>query len=90
MFVLLLSMFVLSVKEELGEIQIYFWKIPLHQQKLLVFSVVSNSPWLPKNLKNIQNEITKIFSVGNTFSRYFCSNGASIGFFVSVTRWHEL
>jgi len=24
----------------------------LHQQKFLVVSVLSNSPWLPKNLKN--------------------------------------
>jgi len=25
-----------------------------------------NSPWLPRNSKNIQNETTKLFSVGNT------------------------
>jgi len=33
----------------------------------LVVSVLSNSPWLLRNLKNVQNEITKLFSVGNTF-----------------------
>jgi len=26
-------------------------KIPLHQQKFLVVSVLSNSPWLPRNFK---------------------------------------
>jgi len=34
----------------------------LHQQKFLVVSVLSNSPWLPRNLKNIQNETIKLFS----------------------------
>jgi len=38
----------------------------LHQQKILVISVLSNSLWLPRYLKNVQNEITKRFSVGNT------------------------
>jgi len=36
-----------------------------------VVSVLSKSPWLPRNLKNVQNETTKCFSVGNkklTFS----------------------
>jgi len=39
----------MSVKGELGEIQIYCRKIPLHQQKILVVSVLSNSLWLPRN-----------------------------------------
>jgi len=39
----------------------------MHQQKFLVVSVLSNSPWLQRNLKNVQNETTKLFSVGNTF-----------------------
>jgi len=40
-------------KGELGELEIYFRKIPsLHQQKFLVVSVLFNSPWLPRNLKN--------------------------------------
>jgi len=43
------------LKGELGELQIYFRKIPLHQRKFLVVSVLSNSPWLPRNLKNVQN-----------------------------------
>jgi len=55
------------VKGELGEFQIYFRKISLHQQKFLMVSVLSNSPWLLRNLKNVQNETTKHFSVGNTF-----------------------
>jgi len=57
----------LQVKEELGDFQIYFRKIPLHQQKFLVVSVLSNSSWLPRYLRNVQSETTKLFSVGNTF-----------------------
>jgi len=38
-------------KGELGELHIYFRKIPLHQQKFLVVSVLSILPWLPRNLK---------------------------------------
>jgi len=30
----------------------FFRKIPLYQQKILVVSVLSNSPWLARNLKN--------------------------------------
>jgi len=60
-----------ALKEELGELQIYFRKIPLHQQKFLVFLVLSNSPWLPRNLKNVQNETTKFFSVGKTFRQKY-------------------
>jgi len=37
-------------KGELGEFQIYFRKIPLHQRKFWAFSVLSISPWLPRNL----------------------------------------
>jgi len=55
-----------EIKGELRQIQIYFGKIPLHQQKVLMVSVLSNSPWLPRNLKNVQSETTKCFSVGNT------------------------
>jgi len=75
-----------TFKGKLGEFQIYFRKIPLYQLKFLVVSVLSNSLWLPRNLKNVQNETTKLFSVGNTFNRCFYSKGASIGFFVSVAR----
>jgi len=39
------------VKGELVELQFYFRKIPLHQQKFLVVSVLPNSPWLPRNVK---------------------------------------
>jgi len=35
---------IMSVKGELGELQIYFRKILLHQQKFLVVSILSNSP----------------------------------------------
>jgi len=56
-----------TFKGELKELQIYFRKIPLHQLKFLVVSVLSNSLWLPRNFKNDQNETTKLFSVGNTF-----------------------
>jgi len=59
---------ILQFKGELGELEFYFRKIPLHQQKFLVVSVVSNSPWLLNNLKMNQNEVTKHFSVGNTLS----------------------
>jgi len=38
-------------KGELGNFQIYFRKISLHQQKFLVVLVLSNLPWLLKNLK---------------------------------------
>jgi len=41
------------LKGELGELKFYFIKVPLHQQKFLVVSVLSDSPWLPKNLKNV-------------------------------------
>jgi len=40
------------LKGELGELQLYFRKIRLHQQKVLVVSVLSNSPWFSRNLKN--------------------------------------
>jgi len=40
-----------TFKGKLGEIQIHFRKISLHQQKFLVVSVFSNSTWLPKYLK---------------------------------------
>jgi len=41
------------IKGELGEFQIYFRKILLHEQKFLVVSVLSNSPWLPRYLKKL-------------------------------------
>jgi len=56
----------LRLKGELGKFQIYFNKLPLHQQNFLVVSVLSNSPWLPRYLKNVQSDTTKRFSVGNT------------------------
>jgi len=46
------------------EIQKMHRKTPLHQQKFLVVSVLSNSPWLPRNLKTVQNETNKHFSAG--------------------------
>jgi len=44
----------LPVKGELRELEFTsdFRKIPQHQQNLLVVSVLSNSPWLQRNLKN--------------------------------------
>jgi len=42
----------LHIKGVLGELEFYFRKIRLHQQKFLVVSVFSNSPWLARNLKN--------------------------------------
>jgi len=51
-------------KEKQGVNQIYK-DIPA-STKLLVVLVLSNSPWLPRYLKNIQNEITKHIPVGNT------------------------
>jgi len=47
-------------------LEFYFRKIPLHHKKFLVVSVLSNSPWLSRNLKNAQNETTKRFLIGNT------------------------
>jgi len=76
----------LFFKGELGKLQIYFRKITQHQQKFLVVSVLSNAPWLPKNLKNVQNEISMLFSIGNTFRQ--ATMQAWI--FVSFARWHEL
>jgi len=32
------------IKGEVGKLKFYFRKIPLHQQKILVISVLSNSP----------------------------------------------
>jgi len=34
-----------TLKGELGELELFFRKLPLHQQKFLVVSVLSNSPW---------------------------------------------
>jgi len=42
----------LVLKGELGELEFYFRKITLHQQIFLMVSVLSNSLWLPRNLKN--------------------------------------
>jgi len=72
----------LDVKGELGELEFYFGNIPLHQQKYLVVSVLSNSPWLQRNLKNGQNEVTKHISVGNTFRQATIT----LEIFVSVAR----
>jgi len=41
----------LNLKGELEVIQIYFRKMPLHQQKFLVVLVLSTLPWLLRNLK---------------------------------------
>jgi len=65
------------VKGDLGKSQIYIRKIPLHQQKILVVSVLSNSLWLLRNWKNVQNETTTLFSVGNAC---FYRNGATTDF----------
>jgi len=60
------------LKGKLGEFRVYFRKILLHQQKFLVVSVLSYLPWLPRNLKKCPKwNYYKLFSVGNTFSRYF-------------------
>jgi len=50
-----------GVKGELGEFQIYFRKIPLHQQKLLVVLLFSNSPWLPRKGELERTETNKNF-----------------------------
>jgi len=47
-----LLLITIGFKGELGEFEFYFRKIPLHQQKILVVSVLSNSTWLPRNLIN--------------------------------------
>jgi len=39
----------------------------MHQQKFVVVLVLSDSPWLPRKLKNVQNETTKLFLIGNMF-----------------------
>jgi len=51
------------LKGQLGEVQIYFRKTLLHQQKFLVLSVLSNSPWLPKNLKNVQMKLLSSYQL---------------------------
>jgi len=73
------------LKGELGELVFYIRNTPA-STKILVVSILSNSPWLPKNLKNGQNEVTEHFLVGNTFRQATMQ----VEFFVSVTRWHEL
>jgi len=40
-----------NIKAGHKSIQLYFRKLPLHQQKILVFSVFSNSLWLQRYLK---------------------------------------
>jgi len=47
-------------KAELEEIQIYFRKITLHQ-KFFVVSVLSNSSWLLRNLKDVQTILLSSF-----------------------------
>jgi len=39
------------LKGEEAELEFYFRKIPLHQQKFLVVSVLSNSPYTPASIK---------------------------------------
>jgi len=57
-----------QLKGELEELQIYFRKLPVHQQNFLVISVHSNLPWLPKKFEKMsKKKLTKLFSVGNTF-----------------------
>jgi len=53
-------------KGEIGELQFYFRKIPLHQQKFLGSSVLSIRLGCREIWKNVRNETTKLFSVGNT------------------------
>jgi len=43
----------------------------------LVVLVLSNSPWCRDISKNVQNETTKLISVGNTFGIIFYSNDAN-------------
>jgi len=66
---------ILPVKGVLGELQIYFWKIFLHQQQFLVVSVLSNSPWFREKFgKNVPNKTTSYFQLATRF--YI--NGGSI------------
>jgi len=41
-----------AIKGKLGEMKLNFRKILLYQQTILVVSVLSNSSWLPRDLKN--------------------------------------
>jgi len=62
------------LKGELGELQIYFRKIPLHQQKFLVVSVLSNLPWLPRNLKmsKMKLPVLSSFQLATLFAKQRC------------------
>jgi len=42
------------------------YKRAVKETLCLVVSRFSNSQWLPRHLKNVQNETAKRFSVGNT------------------------
>jgi len=59
------------VKRELGEFQIYFIKIPLHQQKFLVVSVLSNSPCLvAENLEKMSEmKLLSSFQLATLFAK---------------------
>jgi len=59
------------IKGELGELDFYFRKIPLHQQKFLVVSVLSNSPWLPteKFEKWIKMKLLSTFQLATLFAK---------------------
>jgi len=60
--------FIATLKGELGELQIYFRKILLHQQKFLMVSAFFLIRLVAEKFeKNVQNKTTKLFSVGNTF-----------------------
>jgi len=64
-------------KGKLGELQLYFRKLPLHQQNFLVVSVLSNSPWVAEKFENISK--MKLLSSFQLAIRFY-SNGASICF----------
>jgi len=70
-----------GIKGELGKLEFYFRKIPLHQQKFLVVSVLTNSSWLSRNLNLMdQNEVTKLFQLATLFAKQRCL----LNFFVSL------
>jgi len=56
--------------------------IPLHHQKFLVVSVLSNSPWLPINLKMTKLKLLSSFQLATLFAKQRCK----LGFFVSIAR----
>jgi len=71
-------------KGELGELEFYFRRIPLHPQKFLLVSVLSNSPWFAEKFEKLTKmKLLSTFQLATLFAKQRCM----LEFFVFVARW---